>query len=74
MEKFIIAISREYGSGGTHVARKLAAELGIPCALHPCPEKRHRLHLDKEGRLTPRYYEIRDAMAAFFAETMEIRA
>ena len=30
MEKFIIAISREYGSGGTHVARKLAAELGIP--------------------------------------------
>ncbi len=58
---------------GTRATCTRAAELGIPCALHPCPEKRHRLHLDKEGRLTPRYYEIRDAMAAFFAETMEIR-
>ena len=59
---------------GTRATCTRAAELGISCALHPCPEKRHRLHLDREGRLTPRYYEIRDAMAAFFAETMEIRS
>ncbi|MGM9522490.1 MAG: AAA family ATPase [Oscillospiraceae bacterium] len=30
MKKAVIAISRAYGSGGTIVGRKLAAELGIP--------------------------------------------
>lgn len=30
MKKMILAISREYGSGGSTVARKIAAELGIP--------------------------------------------
>jgi acetyl esterase/lipase len=55
---------------GTRATCERATALGIRCALHPCPEKRHRLHMDKEGRLTPRYYEIRDAMAAFFAEEM----
>ena len=59
---------------GTRATCEKAQELGTRCALHPCPEKRHRLHLDKEGRLTPRYYEIRDAMVSFFAETMENRA
>ena len=55
---------------GTRATCERATALGIRCTLHPCPEKRHRLHMDKEGRLTPRYYEIRDAMAAFFAEEM----
>lgn len=55
---------------GTRATCARAGELGIRCALHPCPEKHHRLHMDKEGRLTPRYYEIQDAMAAFFAEEM----
>ena len=59
---------------GTRATCTRAAELGIRCALHPCPEKRHRLHMDKEGQLTPRYYEIRDAMAVFFAESMGIQA
>jgi len=30
MEKFIIAISREYGSGGRHIGELLANDLGIP--------------------------------------------
>ena len=30
MEKFIIAISREYGSGGRHIGELLAKDLGIP--------------------------------------------
>lgn len=59
---------------GTRATCERAKALGIPCVLHPCPEKRHRLHLDKEGRLTPRYYEIRDALAAFFAEVMDNQA
>ncbi|MBQ3723167.1 MAG: alpha/beta hydrolase [Bacteroidales bacterium] len=59
---------------GTRATCARAEELGIRCALHPCPEKRHRLHMDREGRLTPRYYEICDALVAFFAEAMEIQA
>lgn len=30
MEKFIIAISREYGSGGRHIGELLANDLGVP--------------------------------------------
>lgn len=30
MEKFVIAISREYGSGGRHIGGLLAKELGVP--------------------------------------------
>jgi len=30
MEKFVIAISREYGSGGRHIGELLANDLGIP--------------------------------------------
>ena len=30
MEKFVIAISREFGAGGRHVGEKLGLELGIP--------------------------------------------
>ena len=56
---------------GTKATCERAGALGIRCDLHPCPEKRHRLHMDKEGRLTPRYYEIRDALVSFFAEAME---
>lgn len=55
---------------GTRATCERASALGIRCILHSCPEKRHRLHLDKEGRLTPRYYEIRDALTSFFAEEM----
>ena len=31
MSKFVVAISREYGSGGREIAHALAAELGIGC-------------------------------------------
>jgi len=30
MEKYVIAISREYGSGGRHIGELLAKELGVP--------------------------------------------
>ena len=53
---------------GTLPVHERAAALGIPCEHHPCPEKRHRLHLDDHGDFTERFYEIRDRMAAFFAE------
>ena len=52
---------------GTLAVHERAMALGIPCEHHPCPEKRHRLQIDKRGALTPRFYEIRDRMAAFFA-------
>ena len=52
---------------GTLAVYERATALGIPCEHHPCPEKRHRLQMDKRGALTPRFYEIRDRMAAFFA-------
>ena len=31
MEKKIITISRQYGSGGRYVGQKLSEKLGIPC-------------------------------------------
>ena len=55
---------------GTKATIERAQKNGIPCEFHPCPEKHHRLHLDRENRLTPRFYDIRDAMARFFARTM----
>ncbi len=55
---------------GTKAVFDAAQELGIPCEHVPCPEKAHRLHLDNDGVLTPRYTEIRDRMAAFFAATL----
>lgn len=56
---------------GTLAVYEKASELGITCEHHPCPEKRHMLHLDKKMNFTPRFYEIRDRMAAFFAEEMD---
>lgn len=55
---------------GTKAVFDAAQEFGIPCEHVPCPEKAHRLHLDKDGVLTPRFTEIRDRMAAFFAATL----
>ena len=55
---------------GTHAVDEKAKSLGIKTEHHPCPEPLHRLHLDKEGRYTERFYEIRERMAAFFAECM----
>lgn len=54
---------------GTRSIHERALERGIPAEHFPCPEKRHRLHLDDNGDFTPRFYEIRDAMAAFFARS-----
>ena len=51
---------------GTMAVYQRAQEKGIVCEHHPCPETGHRLHIDKDGQFTPRFYEIRDAMAAFF--------
>ena len=52
---------------GTHAIHEKAVSLGIPAEHHPCPEPRHALHLDETFSFTPRFAEIRDAMAAFFA-------
>ena len=56
---------------GTHAVHEKALELGLRAEHHPCPEPRHRLHLDDALEYTPRFYEIRDAMAVFFAVEME---
>ena len=31
MSSYVISISREFGSGGRLIGKRLAAELGIPC-------------------------------------------
>ena len=51
---------------GTLAIYQRANEKGIVCEHHPCPETAHRLHIGKDGQFTPRFYEMRDAMAAFF--------
>ena len=56
---------------GTASVAERAAALGIRTEHYAYPEKEHRLQVDKQGQLTPHYYEIRDRMAAFFAECME---
>ena len=54
---------------GTLAVHEKAVSLGIPAEHHPCPEKGHRLHMNKNGTaLTPRFYDIRDSLARFFAE------
>lgn len=58
---------RAYGTKAVH---DKARELGIPAEHFPCPEKAHRLHLDKDGILTQRFYDIRDALTTFFAQHM----
>ena len=55
---------------GTKSVFDRAAALGIPCDHVPCPEKAHRLHLDRNGVLTPRFYDIRDRLTTFFASVM----
>lgn len=52
-----------YGTGAVHLR---ALELGLRSEHHAYPEKGHRLHIDKDGNYTGRFYEIRDRMAAFF--------
>lgn len=56
---------------GTHAIYEKAVSIGLRAEHHPCPEVRHRLHLDDQMKETPRFYEIRDAMVKFFAEEME---
>ena len=56
---------------GTHAVHEKALELGLRAEHHPCPEARHRLHLDDAMAYTDRFYEIRDAMVKFFAAEME---
>ena len=56
---------------GTAKVAERATALGIRSEHHAYTEKEHRLQLDKQGQLTPRYYEIRDRMVSFFAECME---
>ena len=58
-------------SYGTHAIYEKAVAIGLRAEHHPCPEARHRLHLDDAMQYTPRFYEIRDAMVRFFAEEME---
>ena len=56
---------------GTHAIHEKALSIGLRSDHHPCPEARHRLHLDDKMAYTERFYEIRDAMVKFFAEEME---
>ena len=56
---------------GTHAVHEKALELGLRAEHHPCPEPGHRIHLDDALEYTQRFYEIRDAMAVFFAKEME---
>ena len=56
---------------GTAKVAERAAALGIRSEHHAFPEKEHRLQVDRQGQLTPHFYEIRDRMATFFAECME---
>jgi dienelactone hydrolase len=56
---------------GTHAVHEKALEIGLRAEHHPCPEARHRLHLDDAMAYTERFYEIRDAMVKFFAAEME---
>jgi dienelactone hydrolase len=56
---------------GTHAIHEKAVFLGIPAEHHPCLEPRHALHLDENFSFTPRFAEIRDAMAAFFATFLQ---
>ena len=55
---------------GTKAVHDKAVELGIRAEHHCYPMTKHRLHLDREGNFTPIFYEIRDRMAAFFAEEL----
>lgn len=57
---------------GTFTQSRKAEELGHPFELYPCPERRHRLHLDKKGVLTPRFYEMQEKMTEFFANALPI--
>ena len=69
-EGFPLGIRLAGRAYGTKAVFDRARELGIPCEHVPCPEKAHRLHLDANGVLTPRFTEIRDRMAAFFAVSL----
>lgn len=53
---------------GTKAVHDRAVELGLRAEHHPCPETGHRLHIGPDGNFTPRFYEIRDSMVAFFAK------
>ncbi len=53
---------------GTLAVHRQAQSLGIVSEHHSVPEKGHRLHLDADDRLTPRFFEIRELLSAFFAE------
>ena len=56
---------------GTHAIHEKAVSIGLKAEHHPCEEPRHRLHLDDAMQYTPRFFEIRDAMAVFFASEMK---
>jgi len=56
---------------GTQAVHERALELGLRAEHHACAEPRHRLHIGDDGEYTPRFYEIRDRMAAFFAESLQ---
>lgn len=55
---------------GTHAIHQKALTVGLRSEHHPVPEARHRLHLDDKLQFTPRFYEIQEAMAVFFASEM----
>lgn len=56
---------------GTHAVHEKALSLCIRSEHHPCPETGHRLHMDGDMHFTPRFFEIRDSMAEFFAVELD---
>ncbi len=57
---------------GTLAISRHARELGIPVEHHPYPERRHALYLTDRGDLSPRYFEIREAMEHFFDHNISL--
>lgn len=55
---------------GTKSIHDRAVQLGLRAEHHSYPLAKHRLHMNREGKLTPIFYEIRDRMAAFFGEQL----
>ena len=66
-EGFPLGIRLAGKAYGTKAVYDKARSLGIPAEHTSTPEKAHRLHLDKDGVITPHFYEIRDALTSFFA-------
>ena len=69
-EGFLLGLRIAGRAYGTMAVHDRAAALGIRAEHHPVPQKGHRLHLDAQDRLTPLFYDIRDALTDFFSREL----